>query len=101
MARDIYPELGAAVREARERIGITQSELGIRVGLSRTSITNIERGRQVVLVHQLLELSAALDVAAAALLPTTSAHMEGERRAETHADLSALIVGLANYEPLP
>lgn len=101
MPRDIYPELGAAVRSAREHAGMTQAELAERVGLSRTSITNIERGRQVVLVHHLIELSAALGTTAADLLPGPSRAGRGDGGAKAFADLSVLVRGLANYDADP
>jgi transcriptional regulator with XRE-family HTH domain len=91
------------VRTARERIGMTQTELAGRLGLSRTSITNIERGRQVVLVHQLLALSVALEISAADLLPDPSEDRREPLQNDDFADLSALVRGLTNYEsdPIP
>jgi transcriptional regulator with XRE-family HTH domain len=65
----LYVELGRLVRAHRDRVGLSQADLGRRVGLSRTSVTNIERGRQKILVHQLLSLAQALDVGVEALLP--------------------------------
>jgi transcriptional regulator with XRE-family HTH domain len=64
-----YVELGRRVRQARERAGLTQDVLAARVSLSRTSVTNIERGRQKVLLHTLCGLAEALGVAPVALLP--------------------------------
>ena len=40
--------LGGRIRAARDRAGVKQEQLAQAVGLSRTSITNIERGRQGV-----------------------------------------------------
>lgn len=50
---------------------MTQEELGRQVGLTRTSITNIERGRQRVQVHTLYAIAGALRVQPAELLPGT------------------------------
>ena len=38
--------LGARVRTLREHRELTQAELAVTVGLSRTSVTNLEAGRQ-------------------------------------------------------
>ncbi len=48
---------------------LTQAELGGAVGLTRTSITNIERGRQRILVHTLFEIAAELGIEPRDLLP--------------------------------
>lgn len=48
---------------------MTQEELGRRVGLSRVSIVNVEKGRQHLAVHQLYAFAKALNVKPEALLP--------------------------------
>jgi transcriptional regulator with XRE-family HTH domain len=64
-----YVEVGRRVRLARERAGLTQDALAGRVSLSRTSVTNIEKGRQKVLLHTLCDLAEALGVTPDALMP--------------------------------
>jgi hypothetical protein len=70
----LYGAFGRLVRLHREgpdgRSGVTQEMLGRKVGLSRTSITNIEKGRQHVALHQLFDFAEALGIAPAALLPS-------------------------------
>ena len=66
---DVYRAFGAKLSVLRRRVRLSQSDLGRLVGLSRTSITNIETGRQAVQLHQVLELAAILDVAVTDLLP--------------------------------
>jgi transcriptional regulator with XRE-family HTH domain len=74
MAPDaFYVEFGKLVRGYRSRLKLTQDDLADRVGLSRTSITNIEQGRQKVLLHQLFVLAESLGVTPDALLPSTQA----------------------------
>jgi transcriptional regulator with XRE-family HTH domain len=69
----IYREFGRLVREAREKADggrrMTQEALAKRVRLSRTSITNIERGNQHVGLHLLYDLARALGKRPAELLP--------------------------------
>lgn len=66
----IYETFGKLVRLHRQRLeGMTQAQLGERVGLSRTSITNIEQGRQPVSLHQFLVIAHVLQVPPEALLP--------------------------------
>lgn len=49
---------------------MTQEHLAEMTSLSRTSITNIERGNQLVSVTSLYELAEALDIEISELLPT-------------------------------
>jgi len=65
----IYEELGLLIAKERKRRNLTQREFGAMVGMSRTSITNIERGRQTVQVHQLFAFAHALHIEASVLLP--------------------------------
>lgn len=46
MPDQFLAEFGATVRRLREAQGMTQAELAQRVGLGRTSMTNLERGNQ-------------------------------------------------------
>jgi transcriptional regulator with XRE-family HTH domain len=65
----LYTEFGRILREARTEAKLTQVGLAERVGLSRTSITNIERGNQHVGLHLLYQLANALGVSPTDLLP--------------------------------
>jgi transcriptional regulator with XRE-family HTH domain len=67
----LYREIGELVRAEREQAHVTQDELAARVGLTRTSITNIEKGRQKVQVHTLYAIAGILRISAYNLLPAT------------------------------
>ena len=66
---DFYAELGSRIAQARRSRNLTQEELGELVQLTRTSITNIEKGRQKVLAHTVATLAAALSLDISALMP--------------------------------
>jgi transcriptional regulator with XRE-family HTH domain len=68
MARDFMTAFGAAVRRLRELRAMTQAELAERVGLGRTSMTNLERGRQNPPLSLLPELARALGVTVTELI---------------------------------
>jgi transcriptional regulator with XRE-family HTH domain len=70
MDHEVYVSVGAAIRARRDAVGMTQAQLAEKAGLSRTSVTNIERGGQALLVHQLLELAKVLRVSPASFLPS-------------------------------
>ncbi len=67
-----YEQFGQRVRRARLAQGMNQSALGHRVGLERSSISNVEKGRQRVQLHMLVEFAAALGVPPDDLLPETA-----------------------------
>ena len=70
-ADSLYRAFGTLVQVHRRRIkGMTQAKLALRIGLSRTSVTNIEQGRHHVSLHHLFGIAAALQVPPQALLPS-------------------------------
>ncbi|MDQ6794932.1 MAG: helix-turn-helix domain-containing protein [Chloroflexota bacterium] len=64
-----YPEFGDMLRAARKAKGVSQDEVSKGVGLSRTSVANIERGRQRLSLHLLMDFARVLDVEPCDLLP--------------------------------
>lgn len=67
----LYRKLGDEIAEHRRDAEMTQDELGQRVRLSRTSIVNIEKGRQRVALHHLYAIADALEVDLREILPPT------------------------------
>lgn len=67
----IYQDVGKRVAEKRKALGMVQDDVAAALGLSRTSVTNIEIGRQRILLHQLFELADILDMDVAELLGLT------------------------------
>lgn len=53
--------LGRALRELRDRTGITQGELAARMGIDLTYISRIERGKRGIRWHTAMRLTRALD----------------------------------------
>lgn len=69
MSQPILQALGVRVRTLREHRQQTQADLATAVGLSRTSITNLEAGRQGnVPATTLVTLARALGVSVGMLL---------------------------------
>jgi transcriptional regulator with XRE-family HTH domain len=65
----IYRALGQRVQFYREQLGLTQEALALTVGYMRTSISNIEAGRQHFDVETLYRIANALNAPMADLLP--------------------------------
>lgn len=54
-----YRQFGLKVEQLRGALGWTQTELANKVGLQRTSICNIEIGRQRVNLHTVEKIATA------------------------------------------
>lgn len=67
--RDFYAAVGQKIAETRKRLGVTQEALASKITLTRTSVINIEKGRQQLLVHMLIDIARALQVNPADLIP--------------------------------
>lgn len=65
----IYKEFGKLLKKSRSEANLTQEALAKRVGLNRTSITNIEKGRQHINLHMLYVLSNSIGIRPSDLLP--------------------------------
>jgi transcriptional regulator with XRE-family HTH domain len=65
----IYIEIGRLIRQERRKAGLTQEQLAAGLEMSRTSVVNIERGRQRVLVHILYDIAEVLDCLPGDLAP--------------------------------
>jgi transcriptional regulator with XRE-family HTH domain len=73
-ARDpeaLYRVFGRRLRDLREKRHVPQQELATLSGLNRSSIANIESGKQRVLLHQVLQFAEALRVTVGELVPST------------------------------
>lgn len=59
--KELYKYFGAKIREARERTGLTQQEVATKAGLQRTSITNVEAGRQRTPIETMMKIADVLN----------------------------------------
>lgn len=57
------------IRELRNERGISQKELGARVGLDQATVSRIERGERSITLEQAVTFAGALGVHAADLIP--------------------------------
>jgi DNA-binding XRE family transcriptional regulator len=74
-----YQEFGRKLAVQRRAAKITQEALSKSVGLSRTSIVNIEKGRQPVQLHLVAKMASTLGVDTATLIPDPSLLKRAER----------------------
>ena len=64
-----YRYVGERIRAKRRERGLSQEGLAAAVGLKRPSMSNIEKGRQNILLHTFHQIADCLNVEAADLLP--------------------------------
>lgn len=74
----VYAEIGRRIEFLRTDRRVSQSDLArrLRHPLTRAAISNMESGRQRILVHVLLEIADALEVDPRELLPHGAAATE-------------------------
>jgi len=68
----LYQLIGERVRNARKKIKMSQAKLASELEMSRTSIVNIEAGRQHAPIHVLWDIAEKLNTDVGLLLPSSS-----------------------------
>ena len=79
--RDFYLRFGKILIRSRKKAGLSQSDMAMAINLSRSSVANIEHGRQKVSLHTFVRMLSALEARPEELLPI---------RAAASPDLSSL-----------
>lgn len=87
----LYRHIGRRIQQFRTERHLSQDELARMVGISRTSVVNIEKGRQRLPIHTLWEIAGALHVDPHALLPGAEA--------ATHATALSAVQTLEDVPP--
>lgn len=67
----VYAEIGRRIARARDRRGLSQEMLGASLSppLTRATISNMEGGRQRIMLHVLIDIADALGQALGRLVP--------------------------------
>ncbi|MGA2085539.1 MAG: helix-turn-helix transcriptional regulator [Terracidiphilus sp.] len=71
--KTFYSTFGAMLAAARQKCRVSQEALAEELGLTRTSITNIEKGRQPLQLHSLYLVAQSLSLDVKDLLPSPAA----------------------------
>lgn len=96
----VYREFGVLLAAERKRKRLSQSQLAQLAGLSRTSITNIECGRQPIQLHQLYFLASILRIDVKNLLPKESS-LEEQRSSSSQPEARYIAQLKKMLEKLP
>ncbi len=71
---EFYVEVGKRIKKERTISGYNQDQLGKKIGISRVSIVNIEKGKQMPPVHVIWKIAAVLDTTMDHLFPPTGSN---------------------------
>lgn len=93
----LHEAIGAELKKIRKQKGYNQSDLAQKIGLERTSITNIETGRQKATVSVLYRICELFDIEVSDLLPKL--HEVATHKVEATND-DNLTVGSKTYAVL-
>lgn len=88
--QQLYHWIGQHIADIRRQKKVSQTFLAKKVGLSQSSIANIEKGRQQAPLHILLIIAAILGVPATDIIPINNEHLPSDD------DLISKIDGDAN-----
>jgi CheY-like chemotaxis protein len=77
---DVKRPFGAAVRNWRKRLGVSQEELAGRAGLHRTYVCDIERGARNVSLESIEKLARALEITTATLFSYEAPNSQTETK---------------------
>jgi len=94
----LYRLVGNRIRAAREAVRprLSQKRLADRLGMSRVSIVNIEKGRQHPPVHVLWSLARELDVELTSFFPSSAEHQHALEPVRLDEEAVATIEAAAN-----
>lgn len=84
-------EIGDLIRKRRTELGLSQQDFAERVGISRASVANIERGKQSVSVQQLFEFSNGLNATPTDILPNYQRNDLNEHTEQTRSWILSVI----------
>jgi transcriptional regulator with XRE-family HTH domain len=85
---EFYAVVGGRVRSLRTDAGMSQSMLAQHIGFTRSSVANLEAGRQKIALHLFVRIARALDREPATLLPDESVTTNTDVLRDLHEHLS-------------
>lgn len=96
---EIYREVGRKIRQTRENQHLSQDSLAQRLGISRTSMVNIEAGRQRTPLHVLWQIAELLETKLTLLIPTPEELLAPQNQTVLDREMMKQIEEVANGDP--
>jgi len=76
--KSLHDVFGRVVRRRREKLGLSQEELGYKAGLHRTYVSLLERGRRNPSLNVVAALARGLGTSTVALMGDLEAEKRGK-----------------------
>jgi DNA-binding XRE family transcriptional regulator len=96
---ELYRGVGRKVRQTRENAHLSQNLLAKRLGISRTSMVNIEAGRQRAPLHLLWQIAELLETKVALLIPSPEELLAPQSQTVLDRQIMKQIEDVANGDP--
>jgi transcriptional regulator with XRE-family HTH domain len=96
---EIYRGVGRNLRQTRENQHLTQDSLAQRLGISRTSMVNIEAGRQRAPLHLLWQIAELLETKLILLIPSPEELLAPQNQTVLDKEMMKQIEEVANGDP--
>jgi len=77
--QEYYYQLGINIRDARKAAGLSQGILADMVGVSRTSMVNVEKGKHRLYIHVIILIAEALNKRLDNILPSRTTVKDGDK----------------------
>lgn len=84
----LYRELGLRIAKIRKSQQLNQEDFGKQFNLSRTSVVNIEKGRQRPSIHLLYDIKRSFNIKIEDLIPDTFLSSEQDTQAKIQNSVS-------------
>ncbi|BAY08196.1 helix-turn-helix domain-containing protein [Calothrix sp. NIES-2098] len=95
----LYRLIGERIRCARERAGLSQAKLADKLHMSRTSVVNVEAGRQRLPLHVLWRIAEEVGTEAALLIPQQSEYHRETQPISLNTEIIEEIEKAASGDP--
>ena len=95
---DLYKDIGSKIRDTRKAKGFTQQFLADKMNVERTSITNLENGKQRPPLHFIYELCNFLDADICKILPSNKQQKENQEKIEINSATRSIGVSKKTYD---
>ncbi len=96
---EIYRGVGRKIRQTRENQRLSQDSLAQRLGISRTSMVNIEAGRQRAPLHVLWQIAELLETKLILLIPSPEELLAPQSPTVLDKEMMKQIEEVANGDP--